>query len=89
MLNQSIALLPSNSSEKKDIDQRDTDQIKRVLEAALLTAQDPLPLSELNKLFDGELSTEILRKLLEELREKWAEGSVELVCVASGGRFHT
>ena len=89
MLNQSIALLPSNSSEKKDIDQRDPDQIKRVLEAALLTAQDPLPLSELNKLFDGELSTEVLRKLLEELREKWAEGSVELVCVASGWRFHT
>ena len=48
-----------------------------------------MPLSELNKLFDGELSTEILRKLLEELREKWAEGSVELVCVASGWRFHT
>lgn len=83
MLNQSIPLLPSNSPEKKDSDQRDSDQIKRVLEAALLTTQDPLPLSELKKLFDGELSTEILRKLLEELREKWVEGSIELVCVAS------
>ena len=89
MLNQSIPLLPSNSPEKKDSDQRDLDQIKCVLEAALLTTQDPLPLSELKKLFDGELSTEILRKLLEELREKWAEGGVELVCVASGWRFHT
>jgi segregation and condensation protein B len=93
MLNQSIPLLPSNSPEKKDSDQRDPDQrdpdqIKRVLEAALLTTQDPLPLSELKKLFDGELSTEILRKLLEELREKWVEGSIELVCVASGWRFH-
>ena len=89
MLNQSIPLLPSNSPEKKDSDQRDLDQIKCVLEAALLTTQDPLPLSELKKLFDGELSTEILRKLLGELREKWTEGGVELVCVASGWRFHT
>ena len=89
MLNQSIALPQSNLPEKKNIDQRDPDQVKRILEAALLTAQDPLSLSELNKLFDGELSTEILRKLLEELREKWAEGSVELVCVAGGWRFHT
>lgn len=84
MSNQSTSLLPSNSSE-----QRDPDQVKRVLEAVLLTTQDPLPLSELKKLFDGELSTEILRKLLEELREKWSGGGVELVCVASGWRFHT
>ena len=89
MLNQSVPLLPSNSPEKKKFDQRDPDQIKRVLEAVLLTTQDPLPLSELKKLFDGELSTEILRTLLEELREKWVEESVELVCVASGWRFHT
>ncbi len=84
MSNQPISLLPSNLSEPKD-----PNQVKQVLEAALLTSQDPLPLSELKKLFDDELSTEILRRLLEELREKWAEGSVELVCVASGWRFHT
>ena len=84
MSNQSISLLPFNLS-----DQSDSEQVKRILEAALLTTQDPLPLSELKKLFDGELSTEILRKLLEEIREKWEGESVELVCVASGWRFHT
>lgn len=84
MSNQSTSLLPSNSSEQKNLD-----QVKCVLETALLTTQDPLPLSELQKLFDGELSAEILRRLLEELREKWAEGGIELVCVASGWRFHT
>ncbi len=66
----------------------DPDQVKRVLEAALLTSQDPLPLSELKRLFDDELSTDILRKFLEELREKWTKGGIELVCVASGWRFH-
>ena len=84
MSNQSTSLLPFNSSE-----QRDFEQVKRILEAALLTTQDPLPLPELKKLFDGELSTEVLRKLLEELREKWSGEGVELVCVASGWRFHT
>jgi segregation and condensation protein B len=72
----------------KSIESVDPDQVKRILEAALLTSQDPLPLSELKRLFDDELSTEILRKLLEELREKWTKGGIELVCVASGWRFH-
>ncbi len=84
MPNQSTSLLPHSLSELKD-----SDQIMQVLEAALLTAQDPLPLSELKRLFDGDISTEALRKLLETLREKWVEGGIELVCVASGWRFQT
>ncbi len=83
MSNQSTTSMLSKSSESVD-----PDQVKRILEAALLTSQDPLPLSELKRLFDDELSTEILRKLLEELREKWTKGGIELVCVASGWRFH-
>ena len=83
MLNQSTSSILSKSSGPID-----PDQVKKVLEAALLTSQDPLPLSELKKLFDNELSTEILRKFLEELSEKWTKGGIELVCVASGWRFH-
>ncbi|HEX8874258.1 MAG TPA: SMC-Scp complex subunit ScpB [Nitrosospira sp.] len=63
-------------------------EIKRILETALLTSTEPLPLSELKKLFDEELSTEILRRLLEELRGDWEGKGVELVNVASGWRFH-
>lgn len=62
-------------------------EIKRVLETALLTSPDPLPLVELRKLFDSELSTDILRRLLEELRKEWDGKGVELVDVASGWRF--
>ncbi|HEV7929792.1 MAG TPA: SMC-Scp complex subunit ScpB [Nitrosospira sp.] len=62
-------------------------EIKRILEAALLTAQEPLPLSDLRKLFNEELSAEVLRRLLEELRQDWEERGVELVNVASGWRF--
>jgi segregation and condensation protein B len=54
----------------------------------LLTSQDPLPLSELKKLFNGELSAEVLRRLLEELRQEWEGKGVELVSIAGGWRFH-
>jgi len=63
-------------------------EIKRILETALLTSTEPLPLSELKKLFDEDLSTEILRRMLEELRNDWEGNGVELVNVASGWRFH-
>jgi segregation and condensation protein B len=62
-------------------------QVKKVLEAALLTSPEPLPLSELKKLFVGELGSEILRRLLDELSRDWEGRGVELVQVASGWRF--
>jgi segregation and condensation protein B len=63
-------------------------EVKRILETALLTSTEPLPLSELRKLFDEDLGAEILRRLLEELRDDWEGKGVELVNVASGWRFH-
>jgi segregation and condensation protein B len=62
-------------------------QIKSILETALLANSEPLPLSELKKIFDNELSLETLRKLLDELREEWKGRGIELVQVASGWRF--
>jgi segregation and condensation protein B len=64
-------------------------EAKRVLEAALLAAQEPLGLPELRRLFDEELAADTLKNLLAELREEWRERSVELVAVASGWRFQT
>jgi segregation and condensation protein B len=64
-------------------------KIRRILEAALLTAQEPLPVSELRKLFNHELSATVLSKLLEEIREQWRDSGVELVTVASGWRFQS
>ena len=62
-------------------------QALRILEAALLTAVEPLPLPALRQLFDDTLSTDTLRRLLDELREAWAERPVELVQLAGGWRF--
>ena len=63
--------------------------VKIVLEAALLAAQEPLPISELRKMFDEEIDAETLRKLLEELRDSWEGRGVELTATASGWRFQT
>jgi segregation and condensation protein B len=65
----------------------DMGTIKTVLETALLTSPDPLPYSELKKLFDEEPSTDTLRRVLDELRRDWQGRGVELVQVASGWRF--
>src|SRR5216683_5428731 len=64
-------------------------EVKTVLEAALLAAQQPVPISELKKMFDEEVGADTLRRLLEELREAWKERGVELAVTASGWRFQT
>jgi segregation and condensation protein B len=62
---------------------------KRILEAALLSSQEPLSLPVLRQLFDDELGAETLKKLLAELREEWSGRAVELASLASGWRFQT
>ena len=64
-------------------------ETKRILEAALLTAQEPLSVSDLKKLFDEELGADLLKALLAEVREEWSGRAVELVQLASGWRFQT
>ncbi len=64
-------------------------QLKKVLEAALLAAREPMTPGELKQMFDGELSTDTIRKLLDELREESAERPVELVQLATGWRYRT
>jgi segregation and condensation protein B len=65
------------------------DDYKRVLETALLVAEEPLPLAELKKLFDQEFDDDTWRTLLDDLRRDWVNRGVELVQLASGWRFQT
>lgn len=67
----------------------DLNQAKLLLEAALLASAEPLSLQSLKRLFDDEIDSETLRKVLEDLRADWQGRGVELVSVASGWRFQT
>ena len=57
---------------------------KRILETALICAQQPMPLREFRMLFDDQVGPDTLKCLLTELQDDWAQRGVELVQVASG-----
>jgi segregation and condensation protein B len=67
----------------------DVPEAKRILEAALLASPEPLSVADLKRLFGKEMSADVLKNLLEELRQDWAGRAVELVNLASGWRFQT
>ena len=62
---------------------------KRILETALICAQQPMPLREFRVLFDDQVCPDTLKNLLLELQDDWAQRGVELVQVASGWRFQS
>jgi hypothetical protein len=49
------------------------DEWKRILEAVLLSAREPLSLAELRKVFADRIAGEVLRALLDELRAEWRD----------------
>ncbi|WP_090630791.1 SMC-Scp complex subunit ScpB [Nitrosomonas marina] len=62
-------------------------QIKQVIETALLAAQEPLSTAMLKKLFDSQVESKQISSYLEEIRKDWTDKGIELVRVASGWRF--
>lgn len=66
-----------------------TTDASRVLETALICAQQPLSVRDMGVLFDGELAPDTIKTLLADLQLQWAGRGVELVAVASGWRFQS
>ncbi|CAN7306042.1 SMC-Scp complex subunit ScpB [Rhizobacter sp. LjRoot28] len=66
-----------------------TQDAKRVLETALICAQQPLPLRDMRTLFADELGPDTLRMLLDELTRDWEDRGVELVALSTGWRFQS
>jgi segregation and condensation protein B len=62
-------------------------QLKKIVEAALLTTQEPLSLAELKKLSDVPVENRVLEDLLEQLAQDYSDSGVELNRVANGWRF--
>ena len=65
------------------------EDLKVVLEAALLAAVEPLSLADLKRMFERETGNDVLRQALDELRAQWHGRGVELIQVADGWRFQT
>jgi segregation and condensation protein B len=62
---------------------------KRVLEAALLCADQPMQMRDVRTLFDEALEEPQLRDLLADIRGEWSERGLQLTEVASGWRFQS
>lgn len=65
-------------------------EIIRVLETALLCADQPMPVADLRKLFASEdLTSDDLHRYLAMLQLDWSEKGLALVSLASGWRFQS
>lgn len=62
---------------------------KCILEAALVCAQQPMSLRDMQLLLGQEHSPADIRLLLTELQQDWSQRGVELVALASGWRFQS
>ncbi len=66
-----------------------TSDAKRILETALICAQQPLLMRDMRVLFEEEIGADTLKTLLLELQQDWAFKGVELISVATGWRFQS
>ncbi len=66
-----------------------TADAQRILETALICAQEPMSLRDMGALFEGAVSNDTLKLMLAELQRAWTPRGVELVRVASGWRFQS
>lgn len=62
---------------------------KRVLETALICAQQPIGVREMRTLLGDEVTAETVKRLLGELQKDWSLRGVELVALSSGWRFQS
>ncbi|MGI9026807.1 MAG: SMC-Scp complex subunit ScpB [Burkholderiaceae bacterium] len=66
-----------------------TTEAQVVLEAALLTASEPLAMPALRRLFDDALDADAIRGLLTAIGDDWNKRGLVLTAIASGWRFQT
>jgi segregation and condensation protein B len=68
----------------------DIDHYKRVVETALICAQEPLTANELSRLFvEPPLASADLQKILFEIQKEWHDKGMELFNIATGWRFQS
>ena len=64
-------------------------KIKKIIEVALLTNNQPLSIDDFQKMFDKNIERSTIRMLLDEIKQDWQDGSLELIQVAHGYRFQS
>ncbi|MEY2662511.1 MAG: hypothetical protein RIQ35_828 [Pseudomonadota bacterium] len=65
------------------------DHKKRVIETALLCAQEPITAMDLTRLFTDDTSPADIEAVLTVIQEDWKDKGMELVHIATGWRFQS
>jgi segregation and condensation protein B len=65
------------------------DHKKRVIETALLCAQEPITAMDLTRLFTDDTSPADIEAVLTVIQEEWKDKGMELVHIATGWRFQS
>lgn len=65
------------------------DHKKRVIETALLCAQEPITAMDLTRLFTDDTSQADIETMLTAIHEDWQDKGMELVHIATGWRFQS
>ncbi|QWD80414.1 SMC-Scp complex subunit ScpB [Polynucleobacter sp. MWH-Spelu-300-X4] len=65
------------------------EQLKLVLETALLCASEPMTINDLRRLFVEEVPAEDIKNVLTEIQADWSEKGMELLELATGWRFQS
>jgi segregation and condensation protein B len=63
--------------------------LKNILEAALMTTQEPITLADLKKMAGLSQGSKLVEELLAQLAEEYSKRGIELTQVASGWRFRS
>ncbi len=65
------------------------EQLKLVLETALLCADEPMTINDLRRLFTEEIPAQEIKNELTNIQADWSEKGMELLELATGWRFQS
>ena len=65
------------------------DHNKRVIETALLCAQEPLTVADLTRLFVDDVTSNDIDEMLQVIQHEWDDKGMELVHIATGWSFQS
>ncbi len=70
-------------------------EAKKILETALLCAHEPLSINDMRKLYvetsdaESQIDANVIKQMLDELRDDWADKGIEVVGLSTGWRFQS
>ena len=71
------------------MDNLDLKHIRQVVEVCLFTAAEPINIEQLIEIFDGQINSTLIKNIICDLEEKYADSGLELVSLANGYRFRS